>query len=138
MQVLGENSVLIDCDVLQADGGTRTASVTGAYVAMADAIRFARKNRLLRGTPLRDSVAAVSVGVVRGRAMIDLDYEEDVAAEVDMNVVMNGSGEFVEVQGTGERSTFTRSQLDRMIRLGAQGVRKLIAAQQKALRQRTY
>jgi len=136
LSALGENSVLIDCDVLQADGGTRTASVTGAYVAMCDAIRFAKSQKWLARSPIRHAVAAVSVGMVGGKALLDLDYDEDVVADVDMNVVMTGNGEFVELQGTGERSSFTRSQLDRLVRLAAGGIGQLFVIQQRALRSR--
>ena len=133
---LGENSILIDCDVLQADGGTRTASITGAYVALCDAVRVARQKKSIQRSPVRDAVAAVSVGKVQGRTLLDLDYEEDVAAEVDMNVVMTGSGRFVEVQGTGEEATFTRADLDRLIGLASRGLKQLLTAQQTALRRR--
>ncbi len=133
---LGENSILVDCDVLQADGGTRTASITGAFVAVCDAVRFALGKKWIRRSPIRDSVAAVSVGKVGGRSLLDLDYEEDVAAEVDMNVVMTGSGRFVEVQGTGEEVTFTRADLDRLVGLASRGIKELLAAQKRALRKR--
>jgi ribonuclease PH len=136
LDVLGENSILIDCDVLQADGGTRTASITGAYVALCDAVRVARQRKWIQRSPVLDAVAAVSVGKVRGRTLLDLDYEEDVAAEVDMNVVMTGSGRFVEVQGTGEEATFTRADLDRLIGLASRGLKQLLTAQQTALRRR--
>lgn len=136
LDLLGENSIYVDCDVLQADGGTRTASVTGAYVALCDAIRFARRNGLITGTPIREAVAAVSVGKIGGRLLLDLDYREDVEAEVDMNVVMTASGEFVEVQGTGEEATFTRKELDRLLGLAQRGIRELLAMQTRALRKR--
>src|SRR5213083_3611117 len=117
---LGENSIVLDCDVLQADGGTRTAAITGAYVALADAIGWLAGRRALAGTPaqaLHRSVAAVSVGVIAGEPRLDLCYEEDAAAEVDMNVVCTGAGEFVEVQGTGESGVFDRSVLDKLLDL---------------------
>jgi ribonuclease PH len=136
LEALGENSILVDCDVLQADGGTRTASVTGAYVAVYDAIRVARKQKLIASSPLLDSVAAVSVGIVKGRALLDLNYCEDVAADVDMNIVQTGQGRFVEVQGTGERTTFARKDLDRLLGLAHRGIRDLAALQQRALRRR--
>jgi ribonuclease PH len=136
LDLLGENSILIDCDVLQADGGTRTASITGAYVALCDAVRVARQRKWIQRSPVRDAVAAVSVGKVQGRTLLDLDYEEDVAAEVDMNVVMTGSGRFVEVQGTGEEATFTRADLDRLIGLASRGLKRLLTAQQTVLRRR--
>jgi ribonuclease PH len=133
MERLGENTIWIDCDVLEADGGTRTASITGAYVALVDAIDAWRPELLARPSVLRDSVAAVSVGVVDGTHRLDLDYREDVAAEVDFNLVMTGSGQFIEVQGTGEGCTFTHRQLDEMLRLGKVGVERLTALQHRAL-----
>ena len=136
LEALGENSILIDCDVLQADGGTRTASITGAYVALYDAVRVALRKKWIPRSPLCDAVAAVSVGRVNWRTLLDLDYEEDVGAEVDMNVVMTGSGRFVEVQGTGEEATFTRADLDRLVTLGSRGIRQLLAMQQRAIRKR--
>ena len=136
MALLGENSILIDCDVLQADGGTRTASITGAYVALCDAVRAARKNKWIAKSPVVQPVAAVSVGRVGKRTLLDLDYEEDVSAEVDMNIVMTGSGEFIEVQGTGEEATFTRTELDKLVRLASRGIKQLIEYQKKALRKR--
>ena len=136
LDLLGENSILVDCDVLQADGGTRTASITGAYVALSDAVRVALRKKLIHCSPIRDAVAAVSVGRVDGRTLLDLDYEEDVAAEVDMNVVMTGSGRFVEVQGTGEEATFTRADLDRLVGLASRGIKQLLAMQERAIRRR--
>lgn len=136
LELLGENSILVDCDVLQADGGTRTASITGAYVALSDAVRVALGKKLIRRSPIREAVAAVSVGRVDGRTLLDLDYEEDVAADVDMNVVMTGSGRFVEVQGTGEEATFTRADLDRLVGLASRGVKQLLTIQERALRKR--
>ncbi len=136
LEALGANTILIDCDVLQADGGTRTASITGAYVALCDAIHVARKHKWIKQSPIREAVAAVSVGRVKGRMLLDLDYGEDVGADVDMNVVMTGSGRFVEVQGTGEEATFTRVELNRLLALAARGVRGLLAAQVKALRRK--
>jgi len=133
---LGENSILIDCDVLQADGGTRTSSITGAYVALGDAVRLALHRKWITHSPILDRVAAVSVGRIRGRLLLDLDYQEDAAAEVDMNVVMTGSGRLVEVQGTGESATFTRRELDRMLALAARGIKRLLAAQESVLRRR--
>jgi ribonuclease PH len=130
---LGENTLWIDCDVLEADGGTRTASITGTFVALVDALANWRPETLKAPSVLRDSVAAVSVGVVDGAGRLDLGYEEDVAAEVDFNLVMTGSGEFIEVQGTGEGATFNRKQLDEMLRLGRIGIERLTALQRKAL-----
>ncbi len=136
LEALGENSILVDCDVLQADGGTRTASVTGAYVAVCDAVRAAIRKKFIKKSPMLDAVAAISVGRVNNRLLLDLDYPEDVAAEVDMNVVMTGSGQFVEVQGTGEEATFTRVELDKLLRLASRGIKQLIELQGKALRKR--
>ena len=130
---LGENTIQLDCDVLQADGGTRTASITGAYVALADAIAHLKERELVPGEPLLPPVAAVSVGIVDGRVSLDLPYEEDSRAEVDLNVVMNESGNFVEVQGTGEHGLFGREQLDAMLDAAEKGCSELIAAQKAAL-----
>ena len=136
LDLLGENTALIDCDVLQADGGTRTASITGAYVALCDAVRHAIRCRIIRKTPVIDSLAAVSVGRVGGHLMLDLDYSEDSSADVDLNVAMTGSGGCVEVQGTGEGATYSRNELDRMMRLATRGIRELHAIQARALRKR--
>jgi ribonuclease PH len=133
---LGENTLYIDCDVLQADGGTRTASITGAYVALCDALRKLREQGRIPGRVVRGAVAAVSVGKVNGRLVLDLDYVEDSAAEADCNVVMTAGSQFVEVQGTGEQGTFTRTELDEMLELAGRGIRQLLAAQRKALRMR--
>lgn len=131
-EALGERTVVIDCDVLQADGGTRTAAITGAWVALADAVdRLLAEGKLAR-TPLRDSVAAVSVGIVAGQARLDLDYSEDSGAAVDMNIVMTGDGRFVELQGTAEDEPFTDDQLEAMRELGRQGCRQLAALQRAA------
>ncbi|MGW4473584.1 ribonuclease PH [Nonomuraea sp. NPDC004354] len=132
-KALGENSVLLDCDVLQADGGTRTAAITGAYVALADAVAWMRERKMCPGDPLVDSVAAVSVGVVKSTPMLDLCYVEDVAAETDMNVVMTGSGAFVEVQGTAEGAPFDRRALNQLLDLAATGCEELTLHQQEAL-----
>ncbi len=133
LTVLGEFSILIDCDVLQADGGTRTAGITGGFVALAQAVEWMKSNVSLTTDPLHASVAAVSVGVFDGVAYLDLNYEEDSTAEVDMNVVMTGDGRFVEVQGTAERGVFDRSALDAMVDLAATGIGELTMHQQKAL-----
>ncbi len=133
---LGERTVWVDCDVLQADGGTRTAAITGSYVALADALARLVSAHLLPGLPLRDQVAAVSVGVVQGKPVADLDYVEDSAAEVDMNLVMTGSGEFVEIQGTAEQVAFGRQRLDEMLALGEAAIRRLIAFQRRAVEAR--
>jgi ribonuclease PH len=133
MQALGENQVILDCDVLEADGGTRTASITGAYVALAEAIEWMQARSLTKGTPLRDSVAAVSCGVYRGTPVLDLDYLEDSEAETDANFVMTGAGRFVEIQGTAEQTPFTREELDELMRLAATGIGRLTALQRAAL-----
>jgi len=130
---LGERTVVIDCDVLQADGGTRTASITGAYVALALALRRLVEFRALKSMPLKDSVAATSVGLVRGVAMLDLCYEEDSQADVDMNVVMTGGGKFVEVQATAEHSAFDDDQMARLITLARAGIGQLIEIQKRAI-----
>lgn len=133
LTALGENTIEIDCDVLQADGGTRTAAITGAYVALADALRVLANRGVLPGNPLRAPVAAVSVGIIDGVACLDLPYEEDSRAEVDMNVVMTEAGKFVEIQGTGEHNEFDRAQLNEMLDLAEKGLRELITAQKIAL-----
>jgi len=133
LAALGERSLILDCDVLQADGGTRTASITGAYVAMVDAVRTIEKRRKLVRTPLHGQVAAVSVGIYRGTPVLDLDYAEDSEAETDMNVVMNESGAFIEVQGTAEGHAFRQDELLRMLELARHGIDGLVAAQQAAL-----
>lgn len=130
---LGENTIVLDCDVLQADGGTRTAAITGAYVALADAVAHLREKGALTGEPLTGSVAAVSVGIIDGEPRLDLPYEEDVRAETDMNVVMTGMGAFVEVQGTAEGAAFGRDELDALLDLGAKGCADLTREQNDAL-----
>lgn len=134
---LGENTILLDCDVLQADGGTRTASITGAYVALVDALTWAAsKGHIASGASvIRDSVAAISVGIVEGEPLLDLNYVEDVAADTDMNVVVTGRGSFVEVQGTAEGTPFERSELDRLLDLALQGTTELASLQRQALGQ---
>lgn len=132
-RALGENTIVIDCDVLQADGGTRTASITGAYVALADAVSWLRERRLLAGEPLTGSVSAISVGIVDGQAMLDLNYEEDSTAEVDMNIVCSGLGEFIEVQGTAEGQPFDREQMNQLLDLGLAGCAQLTRLQAEAL-----
>jgi ribonuclease PH len=132
-KALGENTITIDCDVLQADGGTRTAAVTGGYVALADAITWLQGRKRLRGNPLAGSVAAVSVGIVDGQPRLDLCYEEDVIAETDMNVVCTGDGSFVEIQGTAEREPFGRELLDELLSLAVAGCRELTGLQHEAL-----
>jgi len=134
-KALGENTIVLDCDVLQADGGTRTAAITGAYVALAQAIEWGREKKFIaqKATPLTDSVAAVSVGIVDGRPMLDLAYVEDVRAETDMNVVVTGSGLFVEVQGTAEGAPFDRSELGLLLDLAVAGGADLTAIQRQVL-----
>ncbi|PZE66974.1 MULTISPECIES: ribonuclease PH [unclassified Curtobacterium] len=135
MKGLGENTLVLDCDVLQADGGTRTASITGAYVAMADAIEWGRSKGFIgkKATPLTDSVQAISVGIVGGVPMLDLAYEEDSRADTDMNIVTTGSGKFIEVQGTAEHAPFDRDELDALLDLGLAGNASLAAVQRAAL-----
>lgn len=133
MTLLGERTIYLDCDVIQADGGTRTASITGAYVALVDAITALQQRGLLNGSPLKEAVAAVSVGIVDGEPLLDLDYQEDSGAEVDMNFVMTSSGRFVEVQGTAEAEPFTIEQMDAMRNLAMGGIRQLFELQQQAL-----
>jgi ribonuclease PH len=133
MQALGENQITLDCDVLEADGGTRTASITGAYVAMADAISWLKARELTKGEPLRDSVAAISCGIYRGTPVLDLDYLEDVEAHTDANFVLTGSGKFVEIQGTAEQVPFSRAELEALMSLAEAGVTQLTALQKAAL-----
>jgi ribonuclease PH len=135
MKLLGERSIQIDCDVIQADGGTRTAGITGAYVALVDAIAWLRTKGLLTVDPLRDCVAAISVGVYQGMPVLDLDYAEDSACDTDMNVVMTGSGGFVELQGTAEGAPFTRVEMDALVGLAQKGITQLFAIQKAALAQ---
>jgi ribonuclease PH len=130
---LGERTIWIDCDVLQADGGTRTASITGAFICLADALRYAIRNGLIEKTPLKDYLAAISVGVVHGEPMIDLCYHEDSSAEVDMNVVMTGNGQYVEIQGTAEGLPFSRETLDSLLTLAGEGINNLIQIQKKLI-----
>ncbi len=132
MQKLGERTIQIDCDVIQADGGTRCASITGAWIAMADAVSQLLKDGQLTANPLRDRVAAISVGMYKGHAVLDLDYEEDSACDADMNVVMTGSGQFVEVQGTAEGQVFSRQDLDSLLALAESGIARLLREQQSA------
>jgi ribonuclease PH len=130
---LGERTVWIDCDVIQADGGTRTASITGAYVSLCEAIRSWQKRGIIAQEPIKDSVAAVSIGIVDGKILLDLCYEEDSKADVDMNFVMTGSGKFVEIQGTAESAPFTKKQMDKMSEIAQQGIKELLNAQKQAL-----
>lgn len=133
MNALGERTIWLDCDVLQADGGTRTASITGAFVALVEALAGLKKQNLIKTMPFQEWVAAVSVGVVLGEERLDLAYEEDSQASVDMNIVMTDTGKFIEVQGTAEGAPFDRNRLNRLLDLGHQGIRALLAAQREAL-----
>lgn len=133
LKMLGERTIWLDCDVLQADGGTRTAAITGAYVAMVDAVRYLLEKKLISTDPILDTLAAVSVGKVQGQAILDLAYEEDSQAEVDMNVVMTGAGKFVEIQGTAEERPFDRGDLDLFLALAEKGIRELMECQKAAL-----
>ena len=133
LKLLGERTIWIDCDVIQADGGTRTASITGAYVAVAEAVKsWLDKGKLLQ-TPIKDAVAAVSIGIVEGRILLDLCYVEDSTADVDMNFVMTGSGKYIEVQGTAESAPFTRKQMERMAEIAQDGIKELLKAQKQAI-----
>ncbi len=133
MEALGERTITIDCDVLQADGGTRTASITGGFVALADAVRHLLVNRFIKKNPLHGQVASVSVGLYRGTPVLDLDYAEDSEAETDMNVVMNDAGAFIEIQGTAEGHAFRQDELDAMLALARQGIENLLNVQREAL-----
>ncbi|OGX05447.1 MAG: ribonuclease PH [Omnitrophica WOR_2 bacterium GWA2_47_8] len=135
LERLGPRTIKIDCDVLQADGGTRTASITGGFIAMADALIKLKKEGVIKEIPIKDYVAAVSVGLLDNTLILDLNYEEDSNAEVDMNVVMVGAGEFVEIQGTGERGTFDKNTADQLLDLASQGIQKLIQIQRENLRE---
>ena len=133
LNAFGERTIWIDCDVIQADGGTRTASITGAYVALVDAFRKMLRNGKIENVPVKDSVAAISVGKVEGEVLLDLNYEEDSKAEVDMNVVMTGGGKFVEIQGTAEGGVFTKKETDELMRVAQNGIRALTRIQKKSL-----
>jgi len=134
MKVLGERSVLIDCDVVQADGGTRTASITGAYIALVDALRQVKKQGMITSVPVIDHLAAVSVGIVDGKPMLDLCYTEDSSAEVDMNLVMTGKGGIVEIQGTAEGEPFSKAELAKLLALGEKGIKALVMKQKELLK----
>jgi len=133
LKLLGERTIQLDCDVLQADGGTRTAAITGAFVAAQDAVNWLLANGKLAQSPIRDQVAAVSVGIVQGTPLLDLAYTEDAACDTDMNVVMTGAGHFVEVQGTAEGAAFTRTEMDALLALADQGIRELLQLQRQSL-----
>ncbi len=135
LSALGSRSIQVDCDVLQADGGTRTAAITGAFVAVHDALAWLQSRKLLAALPVRDFVAAVSVGIYQGVPVLDLDYVEDAACGTDMNVVMTGAGRFVELQGTAEGEPFSRAEVDALLALGEQGIGELVAHQRRALAQ---
>jgi len=132
LEALGERTVIIDCDVLQADGGTRTASITGAYIALLDTMRVSMEMGIIERMPVVEAVAAVSVGIVRGEPLLDLTYEEDSSADVDMNIIMTGGGRFVEVQGTAENNTFARKDLDKLLDLAERGISSLFQLQREA------
>lgn len=134
MDLLGERTITLDCDVIQADGGTRTASITGAYVALVLACRKMQKNNILKKSPILQEVAAVSVGIVKGAPLLDLCYVEDSAAEVDMNIVCTGNGKFIEIQGTAEREPFSREQMAEMLALAEKGVQQLMMFQRYAIK----
>jgi len=131
---LGPYTIYIDCDVLQADGGTRTAAINGSYIALVDAVRFGMRTSLIRRNPIKSAVAAVSVGIVNNKIKLDLDYELDSAAQVDLNIAMTDDGRFVELQGTGEQASFTHEQLGKMLKLARRGLKKILLLQAKALK----
>ena len=133
MKKLGERTIKIDCDVIQGDGGTRTASITGGFIALALALKKIRKAGLIKANPLTEQVAAISVGMKDGRAILDLNYAEDSTAEVDMNIVMLATGKFVEIQGTAEAKAFDKKDMDAMVRLAAKGIRELFVLQNKSI-----
>jgi len=133
LRSLGERTIWIDCDVIQADGGTRTASITGAYVALTEAVRSWLSRGVISIDPIKDAVAAVSIGIVKGRILLDLCYEEDSKADVDMNFVMTGAGKFIEVQGTAETSPFTRRQMERMAEIAETGIKELLKTQKNVI-----
>jgi len=133
LEALGERTIWIDCDVIQADGGTRTAAITGAFVALSDALTYLQRSGIIKKAAIKDYVAAISVGFVDGKVLLDLCYAEDSVAQVDMNVVMTGSGEFVEIQGTAEETPFGKELMDMMLSVAASGIRELISVQQKVL-----
>jgi len=134
MRPIGERTIWIDCDVIQADGGTRTASITGSFLALTDALNKLKKDGLMNKIPVKDFVAATSVGIVNGDLLLDLTYEEDSKAEVDMNIVMTGAGEFIEIQGTAERKTFNKDQADKLLTLAKKGIEELIDIQRNLLK----
>ena len=138
LEVLGERTIWLDCDVIQADGGTRTASITGAFVALMDAVRYALDNKIIEKQPVKDYIAAVSVGIVDGEPRLDLSYVEDSAAEVDMNVVMTGSGKFIEIQGAAETNPFDKGMLENLLDLAQSGIKEILAIQKNVLESNGY
>jgi ribonuclease PH len=134
LKALGERQIILDCDVIQADGGTRTASINGAYVALMDALNHLKKGKVLDRNPIKEQVAAISAGIVEGKPVLDLCYEQDSGAEVDFNVVMTSSGKFVEIQGTAEKEPFSRKQLEQLLEFAEEGIKRVMEAQIKALR----
>ncbi len=134
LMAIGERTIWIDCDVIQGDGGTRTASITGSFVALADALARLKSKRLINNIPLKDYVAAVSVGMKNGEVLLDLNYAEDSTADVDMNIVMTGKGEFIEIQGTSERKAFNKGEMDQLMALAEKGIRELVAIQKDLLK----
>ncbi len=134
MQALGENQITLDCDVIQADGGTRTASITGAYIALSDAIGWMMEREIIAKNPIKDNIAAISCGIFRGTPVLDLDYLEDSEAETDANFVMSGFGKIIEIQGTAEQQPFTREELNQLLDLAQQGIGELVALQNEALK----
>ncbi len=134
MKPLGERTIWIDCDVLQADGGTRTASITGSFIALCDALNKLKKNGLFNNIPIKDFVAATSVGILNGALLLDLTYDEDSKADVDMNIVMTGKAEFIEIQGTAERKSFNKDQMDKLLVLAKEGIEELIGIQRNLLK----
>jgi ribonuclease PH len=134
MKLLGERTIWIDCDVIQADGGTRTASITGSFIALCDALNKLKKDGLLNKIPIKDFVAATSVGILKDELLLDLTYDEDSQAEVDMNIVMTGKGEFIEIQGTAEKKTFNKEQMDKLLTLAKKGITELIGIQRNLLK----
>lgn len=134
MKDMGERTIWIDCDVIQGDGGTRTASITGSFIALVDALNKLKKDGLTNKIPIKDFVAAISVGILNGELLLDLTYEEDSRADVDMNIVMTGNGEFIEIQGTAERKTFAKDEMDKLLILAKKGIEELIDIQRSLLR----
>ncbi len=134
MREIGERTVWIDCDVIQGDGGTRTASITGSFIALVDAMNKLKKGQIIRKIPITDYVAATSVGILKGELILDLTYEEDSQADVDMNIVMTGSGEFIEIQGTAEKKSFSKAQMDKLLDLAKKGIEDLIDTQKSLLK----